>query len=120
MSDTTRTDRLLTDILDAYGYVHQGNCPQRWVNHSRELERELNAANSRIELLMSANADVARIAGERDAAEKRIRLLIGKLDKYQARIQRLEEAGDALKAAGYFGGWADAVNKWIKVKEDKP
>ena len=36
------------------------------------------------------------------------------------RIKRLEEAGDALKAAGYFGGWADAVNKWIKVKEAKP
>ena len=36
------------------------------------------------------------------------------------RIKRLEEAGDALKAAGYFGGWADAVNNWIKSKEDKP
>jgi len=35
------------------------------------------------------------------------------------RIKRLEEAGDALKAAGYFGGWADAVNKWIKAKEDE-
>lgn len=35
------------------------------------------------------------------------------------RIKRLEEAGDALKAAGYFGGWADAVNKWNKAKEDK-
>ncbi len=40
--------------------------------------------------------------------------------KQQDRIKRLEEAGDALKASGYFGGWADAVNKWIKVKEDKP
>lgn len=38
----------------------------------------------------------------------------------QERIKRLEEAGDALKASGYFGGWADAVNKWIKVREDKP
>ena len=36
-----------------------------------------------------------------------------------AKIKRLEEAGDALKAAGYFGGWADAVNKWIKAKEDE-
>ena len=36
------------------------------------------------------------------------------------RIKRLEEAGDALKASGYFGGFGDAVNKWIKVKEDKP
>ena len=38
----------------------------------------------------------------------------------QARIKRLEAAGDALKAAGYFGGWADAANKWNKAKEDKP
>ncbi len=36
------------------------------------------------------------------------------------RIKRLEEAGDALKASGYFGGWADAVNKWIKAREVKP
>jgi polyhydroxyalkanoate synthesis regulator protein len=45
-----------------------------------KLERELNAANSKIELLMSANADVARIADERDAAENRIRLLIAERD----------------------------------------
>ena len=51
----------------------------------RRLERKLNAANSKIELLMSANADVARIAGERDAAEKRIRLLIAERDT--ARLQ---------------------------------
>jgi hypothetical protein len=40
--------------------------------------------------------------------------------KLQARIKRLELAGDALKASHYFGGWADAVNKWIKAKEAKP
>ena len=51
MVETPRTDGLLTEILDAYGYVHQGNCPQRWVNHARELERELNAANERIKQL---------------------------------------------------------------------
>jgi len=47
---------------------------------ARKLERELNAANSKIELLMSANADVARIAEERDAAENRIPLLIAERD----------------------------------------
>jgi len=41
------------------------------------------------------------------------------LNAANQRIKRLEEAGDALKAAGYFGGWADAVNKWIKAKEDE-
>jgi histidyl-tRNA synthetase len=51
--------------------------------HSRSLCKaidELNADNSKIELLMSANADVARIADERDAAENRIRLLIAERD----------------------------------------
>jgi hypothetical protein len=52
-------------------------------NFACQLERELAAANSKIELLMSANADVARIAGERDAAEKRIRLLIAERDTAQ-------------------------------------
>ena len=46
-----------------------------------QLERELNAANSKIELLMSANADVARIAGERDKAEKRFLYLESALRK---------------------------------------
>ena len=41
------------------------------------------------------------------------------LQAAQQRIKRLEQAGDALKTAGYFGGWGDAVNKWVKVKEDK-
>ena len=36
------------------------------------------------------------------------------------RIKRLEDAGDALKAAGYFGGFGDAVNKWVKIREAKP
>ena len=58
MSDTPRTDECLTEILDAYGFVHQGNCPQRWVNHSRELERELNAANERIKRLEEAGDEL--------------------------------------------------------------
>ena len=59
MVDTPRTDGLLTEILDAFGYVHQGNCPQRWVNHSRELERELNAANAKIKRLEEAGDAMA-------------------------------------------------------------
>lgn len=81
VSDTPRTNGCLTEILDADEFVDQSNCPERWVNHARELERELNAANTK--------------------------------------IKRLEEAGDALKVAGYFGGWADAVNKWVKVRDNK-
>ena len=71
IGDTPRTDD--RTIYNEYG---------EWVNSSfaRLLERELNAANSKIDLLMSANADVARIADERDAAENRIPLLIAERD----------------------------------------
>ena len=88
----------------------------------RRLERQLTAANSKIELLMSANADVARIAGERDAAEKRIKRLeavvndphalwanwlrgdvklpegIGDVRQYQDRVKQLEEENNELRA----------------------
>jgi len=49
-----------------------------------------------------------------------LRIGIERIKKQKQRIQRLVEAGDALKASGYFGGFGDAVNKWIKVREDKP
>lgn len=65
-------------------------------NFACQLERELNASNDSFRKLKIHAIDLA------------------------ARIKRLEEAGDALKAAGYFGGFGDAVNKWIKAKEDKP
>ena len=77
MSDTPRTD-------DAEYLSYDSEPPESLemvdVAFARQLERELNAANSKIELLMSANADVARIADERDAAEKRVRLLIAERD----------------------------------------
>ena len=72
-------------------------------NFACQLERELNAATSEVERLRKANLQL------REGAEEQ-----------KQRIKRLEEAGDALKAAGYFGGFNDAVDKWIKVKEVKP
>jgi hypothetical protein len=48
------------------------------------------------------------------------RTLERELNAANERIKRLEEAGDSLKAAGYFGGFGDAVNKWNKAKEAKP
>ena len=78
MSDTPRTN------LEAF-FPHDSMYQVCDSDFARKLERELNAANSKIELLMSANADVARIADERDAAENRIRLLIAERDT--ARLQ---------------------------------
>lgn len=83
MSDTPRTDAVWEKFeTDLRGELEPD---VEFSALARQLERELNAANSKIELLMSANADVARIAGERDAAEKRIRLLIAERDT--ARLQ---------------------------------
>jgi uncharacterized protein YdcH (DUF465 family) len=113
MSDTPRTDAV---------YFKQGATMYDLANEMKLVEHELNAAKSKIELLMSANADVARIAGERDAAEKRIKRLeavtndpsalwinwlrgdvtlpvgIGDVRQYQDRIKRLEEENNELRA----------------------
>ena len=98
-SDTPRTDGLLTEILDAYGYVHQGNCPQRWVNHARELERELNAANAEVERL------TAKVAQLYEGAEEQ-----------KQRIKRLEEAGDRMRL---YCADPDDCFAWDKAKEAK-
>ena len=80
MSDTPKTDSLLTAILDSDGFVHNGNCPQRWVNHARELERELNAADAEIERL------TAKVSQLYEGAEEQ-----------KQRIKRMEEAGDRMR-----------------------
>jgi len=76
VSDTPRTDSLLTAILDLDGYVAHRNCPPTWVSHARELERELNAVTSEVERLRKANLQL------REGAEEQ-----------KQRIKRLEEAG---------------------------
>ena len=77
-----------------------------------ELERELNAANQIIRQQQLLQEENLRLTDK-------IKQLYEGAEEQKQRIKRLEEAGDALKAAGYFGGWADAVNKWIKAKEDE-
>ena len=132
VSETPRTD-------EAWMY-DSDNLKTVDADFARILERELNAANGKIELLMSANADVARIAGERDAAEKRIKRLeavtndphalwvnwlrgnvqlpvgIGDVRQYQDRIKRLEEAGHELL---YDNDNMENINRWHKAKEAK-
>ena len=107
MSDTPRTDNCLTEILDAFGYVHQGNCPQRWVNHARELERELNAANQRIQRLDEFVDQLTNPKFTRDDLPKEALL---------QRIKRLEEAGDAMMSEPC----EYTFEQWIKAKEAKP
>ena len=106
MNDTPRTDaaeKHAYEFKDEYTPV----CESKIV---RQLERELNAAQDRIK----------RLEEESESRWMLAQSATGSCAEMSSRIKRLEDAGDALKAAGYFGGWADAVNKWIKAKEDKP
>ena len=146
MSNTPRTDEQINgkpctrfEIL-AGDSLRNASVPSEF---ARTLERELNAANSKIELLMSANADVARIAGERDAAEKRIKRLeavtkdphalwtnwlrgdvklpegIGDVRQYQDRIKRLEELGHELReCASRIGTVASGEGSVIRRTEE--
>lgn len=54
VSDTPRTNAMLTAILETHGHVGFLNCPPTWVALAKELERELNAANQRIKRLEEA------------------------------------------------------------------
>ncbi len=71
-------------------------------NFACQLERELNAANQRIDMLTACNADVARIAKERDDALKR--------------IKRLEEAGDRMRL---YCADPDDCFAWDRAKKAK-
>ena len=119
MSDTPRTDGCLTEILDAYGFVHQGNCPQRWVNHSRELERELNSANQIIRQQQLLEEENQRLTAK-------VAQLYAGAEEQRQRIKRLEEAGDAIfllaekHAPEYWLYTQTAFNNWLKAKESKP
>ena len=85
---------------------HNGNA-NKMVSDTPRTEAEVNRQKCWSDDLITIDANFAcQLERELNAANDR--------------IKRLEEAGDALKAAGYFGGFNDAVDKWIKAKEDKP
>lgn len=91
MSDTPRMQSALLDHPDAgFAKIWKVGC---------DIERELNTANAEIERL---TAKVAQLyAGAEEAKQ---------------RIQRLEEAGDAMFP------WSERVGQefWTKAKEAKP
>jgi len=80
---------------------------ENWKQSALSVEREWNA-----------NAIATMLGGKLGESQREV--IQREVPKLLERIKRLEEAGDALKAAGYFGGFNDAVDKWIKVKEAKP
>jgi len=111
MTNTPRTDSARRDKHDPYMAI---------ASECSKLERELNAANDRIKRLEAVVNDPHALWTNWLRGDVKLPAGIGDVRQYQDHIKRLEEAGDALKTAGYFGGWGDAVNKWVKVREGKP
>jgi hypothetical protein len=104
MSDTPRTDEQINgkpctrfEVI-AGDSLRNASVPSEF---ARQLERELNAANSEIERLRKANLQL------REGAEEQ-----------KQRIKRLEEAGDALANTQTYD-LLETVN-WRKSKEAKP
>ena len=98
----------------------------------RKLERELNAANERIRLLI-AERDSARLhADQKVSLREEFRELLGTDDIEQGvavvremknRIKRLEQLGDALANVidqNCDPTFANDVTRWRKNKEAKP
>ena len=91
ISDTPRTDK------ESF-FPHDSKYKVCDADFARQLERELNSANTIIRQQQLLD-------------EENLRL--------QERIKRLEEAGDALCAAAAFMGWHMEIEKWNKAKEIK-
>jgi hypothetical protein len=91
-----------------------------------ELERELNAANERIPLLIAERDTARRQADQNYKLREEFLDLIGTDDVEQGvavvremneRIKRLEEAGDAMVNEGW--NEPHLANAWRKAKEAK-
>jgi hypothetical protein len=94
VSDTPRTDELEYDGIGISNFGHQDLYYA--YKFARQLERELNAANSIIRQQQLLD-------------EENLRL--------KERIKRLEEAGDRAIENSYY---PDRVKVWHKAKEAKP
>ena len=101
MSDTPRTDLM---VEHAPIGLRTNAAFEQSCDLCRTLERELNAAIKRIDFVMDCNADVKRIAMERNKAIER--------------IKHLEESGDALSKTQTYD-LLENVN-WRRAKEAKP
>lgn len=113
MSDTPRTDKEMRFIMGGVG----GYWKVVDANHSRQLERELNAANLRIYHITACIGDhvAASIAAE----------LANKYAEAMERIKRLEEAMELVAQMRQRwldradDGYAGAYYAFVKGKDDE-
>jgi hypothetical protein len=96
-----------------------------WGAFSAELERELNAANDRIRLLIAERDTARRQADQQYKLREEFRELLGTDDvergvavvrEMKERIKRLEEVGDKMEI------YCDTIlaRDWKEAKEAKP
>ena len=116
MSDTPRTDNAIHDEHDPYEAVG---------TLCHKLERELNAANTQIGLLVSGSKQqerqieflkgrVKQLEESLKRGDAQIERLLALSIRNESSIQRLVEAGDKAIENIYY---RDRVNFWTKSKE---
>ena len=93
VSDTPRTDE---------AYFKNSATMYDLAGEMKQIERELNVANEKIEVLLIADCERLRIEEELNAANER--------------IKRMEEAGDAMMSEPC----EYTFEQWLKAKEAKP
>jgi len=125
VSDTPRTDILLV--------VHDLDPkPDTIINHARQLERELNAANERIQLLIAERDTARRQADQNYKLREEFTELLGTDDVEQGvavvremkeRIKRLESWIDSLETLEQHSGilpegeWLGSVIGYLRKGE---
>jgi hypothetical protein len=128
VSDTPRTDQQNDDLLNSDSYTS-------WLEMSgfaRKLERELNAANERIRLLIAERDTARRQADQNYKLREEFRKLLGTDDvekgvavvrKMKERISKLNDYVAALETAGDLMAnelsYGYDVDMWNKAKEAK-
>ncbi len=86
---------------------------------ARTLERELNAANELIVRLQAVTNDPHALWANWLRGSVALPVGIGDVRKYEDRIKRLEEAGDAILNANNDDEQYEAMKQWRKAKEAK-
>ena len=128
MSDTPRTDEQINGKPSTRFAILAGDSLRDALvqsEFSRQLERELNAGNERIHLLIAERDTARRQADQNYKIREEFRELLGTDDVEQGvavvremkeRIKRLEEVGDKMEI------YCDTIlaRDWKEAKEAKP
>lgn len=137
VGETPRTDAEECEMFIGVSTFTSGDVQQAF-DFARQLERELNAANDRIQSLIEERDRANRLADWKWNLRDEFQLLLGTdkieegieaVKELKRRIKRLEEAGDALYENSDPTRWdlpeANArklkeQEAWRKAKEAKP